>query len=109
MSLHEHCTHATIGTGAVYCPWTCVVYVRPDMIATEKGRKVRGDEADVFSRRVRQIVKAMSGITVKAYALLVPTCPLPRCAQLLPDHIAMRQYLDRQRKERAQLTGEEES
>lgn len=76
--MHAECTHATISVGAVFCLRTRLVYVRPDVIPTEQGRKIRGDDLDVFARRCRQFHKILRGIEVNGYVLLNPKWPLPR-------------------------------
>lgn len=93
MSVHDACIHARIGWYAAYCTRTRLVYVRPDKIPTGRGRKVRGDDADVFARHVREIVRAMKGIPVNGYVLMRAPLELPMRDNDLPDVIALRRHL----------------
>lgn len=93
VSTHSDCVHALIGMHAVYCCRTQLVYIRPDGIPTERTRKVRGDELDVFSRHVRQCHRALRGVSVSGYVCMTRVYKPPVGAVMLPDVIALRRHL----------------
>lgn len=98
---HHGCQHYHVGVGCVYCPRTKAVYVQPEMVPTEAGRKTRGGPADVFARRVRQIEDVLSFVKVLGYIMLVKGVKLPLNGRTVGDVILLRQRVN----ERAEREG----
>ena len=97
---HAVCAHCPLHHGAVYCLRTQCVYVRPDLIPTEHGRKVRGDDIDVFGRYCRNAAKGLRAVQVDAYIMMRTGLPLPANPPRDFKHfVDLLRYLDRLKRE----------